>query len=167
MYSIKEVQAMDYLLKRLQYNGLLEQITGENSELKLVIIYNNKYIFGDFINYQKGTIQQYEFNGPFVYEVIHYYNQSIEMFTQLWELFCERYFPRNSTSTFKRIEDLSVLLELLSTHIKSVDISNNSTPLRPLIINVNYFSNEPGPDFLYLVEKQIDVISIVQVQKEN
>ena len=56
MYTVKEAQAMDYLLKRMQYNGLLKQITGENSELKLVVEYNNKYISGDFINYQSGIV---------------------------------------------------------------------------------------------------------------
>ncbi|MGR5984177.1 hypothetical protein ACUC2M_00790 [Bacillus cytotoxicus] len=48
MYSFKEAQAMDYLLKKLHYNGLLEKITGNTSELKLVIVFNNQYISGGF-----------------------------------------------------------------------------------------------------------------------
>ncbi len=162
MYSLKEVQAMDYLLKRMQYNDLLKQITGENSELRLVIECNNKYISGDFINYQSGSIKQYEFKGPYEYENTIYHNQSIEVFNQLWKSFCDNYLPNNHSTTFKRNKDLSVLLELLFKHIKTIDVLSSSIPLRPIIINVDYLNNELGPDFLYLGGKEIDVISIVQ-----
>lgn len=162
MYTVKEAQAMDYLLKRMQYNGLLKQITGENSELKLVVECNNKYISGDFINYQSGIVKQFEFNGPYEYENMIYNNRSIEVFNQLWESFCDNYLPNNHSFIFKRNEDLSVLLEVLFTHIKAVDISNSTIPLRPVIMNIDYLNNEVGPIFLYLGEKEIDIVSIVQ-----
>lgn len=167
MYTVKEAQAMDYLLKRMQYNGLLKQITGENSELKLVVECNNKYISGDFINYQSGIVKQFEFNGPYEYENMTYNNQSIEVFNQLWKSFCNHYLPNNHSATFKRNEDLSVLLEVLFKHVKTVDISNSTIPLRPLIMNIEYLNNELGASFLYLGEKEIDIVSIVQKETES
>ncbi|MGI2733218.1 hypothetical protein [Bacillus cytotoxicus] len=91
MYSFKEAQAMDYLLKKLHYNGLLEKITGNTSELKLVIVFNNQYISGDFIKFQEGSIEQYEVDGSHDYEKVKYNNKEFSAYYKLWSSFCEKY----------------------------------------------------------------------------
>ncbi|MFJ7827597.1 hypothetical protein [Psychrobacillus sp. NPDC096623] len=166
MYSLIEAQAMDYLLKRMQYNGLLQQITGNDSELKLVISLNNRYMSGDFFKYQQGNIEQYEITGPFGYEKLIYNNRSIEPFTELWSSFCDNYLPRNHTSIIKGIMDLTVLLQLLIDHVKIAEFPDVAIPLRPVFLNIGYFNNEKGLDFLYLGNRTIEIVSIVKREFE-
>ena len=162
MYSLIEAQAMDYLLKRMHYEGLLQQITGKDSELKLVILLNNCYMSGDFFKYQQGYIEQYEINGPYEYEKMKYNNRSIEAFDELWSSFCEIYLPENRTWTFKKIMDLTVLLQLLIDHVKTTELSGAAIPLKSVFLNIDYFNNEQGPDFLYLGNRTIEILSIVK-----
>lgn len=162
MYLLKEAQAMDYLLKRMQYNGLLQQITGKDSELKLVISLNNHYMSGDFFIFHQGCIEQYEITGPYEYEKMFYNNSSIQPFAELWLSFCEKYLPRNHIGTIKRIMDLTVLLQLLIDHVKNAEITYNDIPLRPIFLNINYFNKENGPNFLYLGEQKVEIVSIIK-----
>jgi len=162
MYSLIEAQAMDYLLKRMQYNGLLKQITGNDNELKLVILLNNSYMSGDFFKYQQGYIEQYEITGPYEYEKLIYSNRSIEPFTELWSSFCDNYLPRNHTATIKSITDLTVLLQLLIDHVKTAEFPDVAIPLRPVFLNIGNFNNEKGLNFLYLGNRSIEIVSIVK-----
>ncbi|MEM5603545.1 hypothetical protein ACQVPW_29565 [Bacillus cereus] len=165
MYSLKEAQAMDYLLKKLHYNGLLEHITGNKSELKLVIAINNRYMSGDFIMFQNGSIEQYEIVGPYDYEKVYYNNQSCSTYAKLWSSFCDKYLPTGSGYRFKRILDLTVIFDLLNEMVGRISFVNESIPLRPIFMNIEYFNEENGPEFLYLGNQQIEIVSIMEREK--
>lgn len=164
MYSLKEAQAMDYLLKKIQYNGLLEQITENKSELKLVISHNNCYISGDFFTFQRGLIEQNEVNG-YEYDKMTYNSKALSTYSILWSLFCEKYLPAGQSYNFKRILDLTVIFEVLDEIVRSVSFTNETIPLRPVLKNIGYFNKNLGPDFLYLRNKEIDIVSIVKREK--
>ncbi|KAB2460943.1 hypothetical protein F8160_02380 [Bacillus sp. CH126_4D] len=165
MYSIQEAQAMDYLLKKLHYNGLLEHITRDKNELKLVIAINNRYISGDFIMFQKGSIEQYEIVGSYEYEKVYYNNQSFTIYAKLWSSFCNKYLPTGSNYRFKQILDLTVIFDLLNEIVGTISFVNEPIPLRPVFMNIEYFNEEKGPEFLYLGSQQIEIVSIMKREK--
>ncbi|EPC8422636.1 hypothetical protein ORL62_21815 [Bacillus cereus] len=165
MYSVAEAQAMDYLLKKLHYRGLLDHITGNKSELKLVIAINNCYISGDFIMFQKGSIEQYEIVGPYDYEKVYYNNQSFSTYAKLWSSFCDKYLPRGSDYIFKQISDLTVIFHFLNEIVRTIPFVNEPLPLRPVFMNIEYFNEEKGPKFLYLGNQPIEIVSITEREK--
>lgn len=162
MYSSGEAQAMDYLLKKLHYKELLQQIIGNESELKLVIAFNNSYMSRNFIKFQKGSIEQYEIVDSYDYEKLYYSNQSISTHVELWSLFCEKYLPRRESYSIKNISDLTVAFDPLNETVRAISFANEATSLRPLYMNIEYFNEEKGPNFLYLGNRQIEIVSIVK-----
>ncbi|MRC19105.1 hypothetical protein GH866_26415 [Bacillus thuringiensis] len=165
MYSLKEAQAMDYLLKKLHSNRFLEQITGNTSELKLVIAFNNQYISGDFIKFQKGSIEQYEIDGSYDYEKVKYNNTAFPAYHKLWSSFCDKYIANGSGYKFRQILDLTVIFDLLNEMVETIPFANESIPLRPVFMNIEYFNEEKGPKFLYLGNQKIEIISIMKREK--
>ncbi|PGN46110.1 hypothetical protein CN962_21010 [Bacillus cereus] len=165
MYSLKEAQAMDYLLKKLHYNGLLEKITGNTSELKLVMVFNNQYISGDFIRFQEGSIEQYEIDGSHDYEKVKYNNKEFSAYHKLWASFCEKYIAGGSGYHFRQILDLTVIFDVLNEMVETISFANESIPLRPVFMNIEYFNEEKGPKFLYLRNQKIEIISIMKREK--
>ena len=46
--------------------------------------------------------------------------------------------------------------------MKNAEITYNDIPLRPVFLNINYFNKENGPNFLYLGEQKVEIVSIIK-----
>lgn len=68
---------------------------------------------------------------------------------------CEKYLPRGESYSIKNILDLTVIFDLLNETVRTISFANETTSLRPFFLNIEYFNEEKGTNFLYLGNRQI------------
>ncbi|MGN7479680.1 hypothetical protein ACTHOQ_17810 [Solibacillus silvestris] len=160
--SLCEAQVMDYLLKKLQYRGFIKKLTEDNSsELKWMIYYKNNLIKTDFVDLKDGSLVQKNYLGPYDYELTTYYEPQIQLFTQAWTLFFEKYFTSRSIGQFENLEELAILFEMLLYTVKEMNIQTNNDFLRPELKNVIFNDSSSPLEFIYLERfEDIDIISL-------
>lgn len=160
--SLYEAQVMDYLLKKLQYRDLIKRVTKDSScELKWVIHYKSNLIKADFVDLNDGVLVQKNYLGPYEYEQTTYYEPQIQLFTQAWTLFCEKYFTNSSIGHFENITELAILFEMLLNTVKAMNVQIENDFLRPELKNVIFNDQSSRLDFIYLNRfEEIDIVSL-------
>ncbi|MGG1166292.1 MULTISPECIES: hypothetical protein [Bacillus cereus group] len=59
----------------------------------------------------------------------------------------KEYLPRGQSYSIKRILDLTVIFDLLNEMVRTIYFANESIPLRPVFMNIEYFNEEKGRIF--------------------
>lgn len=160
--SLYEAQVMDYLLKKIQYRNLLKGLTKDKIyELKWVIYYKNNLLKVDFVDLKDGLLVQKNYLGAYEYDRMTYYESQYPILSQVWSVFCKKYFLEYSIGQFGNLDELSILFEMLYTTVKEMDIQIEDAFLRPILKNVIFIEQSSCLDFIYLdYIEEIDIVSL-------
>jgi hypothetical protein len=160
--SLCEAQVMDYLLKKLQYRDFIKKMTEDSSsELKWVIHYKSNLIKAHFVDLNNGELVQKNYLGPYEYEQTTYYEPQIQLFTQAWALFFEKYFTSHSIGQFENLKEPAILFEMLFNTVKEMNFQIENDFLRPELKKVIFNNQSSRLDFIYLDRfEDIDIVSL-------
>lgn len=164
MYSIEQLQALDYLLKRIT-NEKPNALFGKN--LKLVVEINNSFWYGDFIQLDGNLAFQLciEDDGD-ISRVSYspYGNNSPTLLHKIWETYSKETTNNHFFSNpFKKMDDLPLLFNSLCRLITLAEITaEDSKPFHPYLYNAKSIDRDLSLPFINLADEKIKLISIVE-----
>ncbi|MBA9026815.1 MULTISPECIES: hypothetical protein [Bacillaceae] len=158
MYSVQQLQALDYLLKRVITNG---EFNFYRRDLKFVINYKDVLYTGDFLQmngssaYQSfidddGEVEQYRFSP----------DKGTKLLIDIWQSYLEE-ITRLFLNPFKRINDIPLLYNTLIKILNMAELDEESSPFYPYLLNVRTLDNTIQLPFLDLTGELVKIVSIV------
>lgn len=164
MYKIQELQAIDFLLKKLLSSNS-SNFYGKN--LKFVIEFKGSYWYGDFINFKDGSASQFfvEVDGDVDYT--RFYSKGLEA-TPIFKKILEAYEKKTQNlNPFLKISTLDLLFKTLLDLVDSTDINSDDSPIYPYLLNAHSLDNKLRLPFLRMSPQDINVVSLIEVPTEN
>ncbi|MES1045144.1 hypothetical protein BLX88_06075 [Bacillus obstructivus] len=159
MYTVQQMQALDYLLKRI----LLESnYPFYEKNLKLVISYNNKLWYGDFVQMDGVFTFQYFIDDIGDIEKVRFspnYDNSA-LFKSIWDSYQET-ISRNNL--FKKINDPTMLFNSLLRILNYADINDEFSPFYPYLLNAKTLKGSLELPLINLEDTDIELVSIIEV----
>lgn len=164
MYSITELQVLDYLLKRITN---LNDLPLFEKDLKLVIELNSSYWYGDFIQMESRQPFQKQIDSGGDLGKKYFYLDNLRdnaPIAKTWKIFAE-YAELNNffSNPFLRIDDLPLLLIELLKLLDQADVKNETSKLYPYFLNANCLENEMYFPFIHLGNEKYKIVSIIEV----
>lgn len=167
MYSIQQLQAMDYLLKKeiIQNNGF-SPFFGKN--LKLLVQFNSDLWYGDFIRLNNGQPYEMIIDGSGSTERCNLYRDGANksaVFSSVWDAYItSEVITKGWSNPFKSINDLALLCNTLVEIVGTAKLPADSTPLLPCLHNaVNFKDKEVRLPFIQIGSQTVELISIIEV----
>ncbi|MGN7471267.1 hypothetical protein [Brevibacillus sp. SAFN-007a] len=166
MYSVEQLQALDYLLKRITRE---DSFAMYNKNLKLVIEFNNLLWYGDFIEIDgRGASQLFiDDAGRIVRDTFYPTgNNAASPFKQIWDSFVALAVKADDQwwgNPFNRITDLPLLFETLIQILERADISVGCSAFRPYLLNAQAVDGTLRLPFINLGEEKIKLVSIIEL----
>ncbi|MEC1744157.1 hypothetical protein [Schinkia azotoformans] len=168
MYSIQQLQALDYLLKR---------ITNESSfalyqkNLKLVVEINNSLWYGDFVQTKDSYATQLFIDdvGDIEYDSFSATGSNAAfILKKIWDSFYKMATKDNSRfwiNPFQKITDLPLLFETLTKVLNSTEMDEDRSPFHPYLLNAKSLDGNIQLPFINLTGEQIKLKSIIEIEK--
>ncbi|OAT71304.1 hypothetical protein [Parageobacillus thermoglucosidasius] len=162
MYSVQQLQALDYLLKR---------ITSEPSypvfkkNLKLVIEVHNQYWYGDFVQLDGTRAFQLFIDNSGDVEKVSLSpadSNAVNILTKIWKAYSFTA-KTNWSNPFEKINNLPLLFEALTKILDRTDITNEDSPFSPYLFNAKLINSNVTLPFINLGEEKIKLISLIEV----
>lgn len=159
MYTVQQMQALDYLLKRI----LLESNShfyGKN--LKLVISYNNKLWYGDFVQMDGVFAYQYYIDdiGDIEKHRFSPNNDNSTLFKSIWDSYKGTISKNNP---FIKIDDPTMFFNLLLRILNYADINDAISPFYPYLLNAKTLKGSLELPLINLEDTDIELVSIIEV----
>jgi hypothetical protein len=165
MYSVQQLQALDYLLKRITSDSSYPLF---QKNLKLVIEINNQYWYGDFVQLD-GTraFQLFIDNSGDVEKVTlsPADSNASNILKKVWKAYSST-ITTNWSNPFKKINNLPLLFESLTKILDRADITNEDSPFSPYLFNAKLINSNITLPFINLGEEKIKLISLIEVDDE-
>ena len=165
MFTVEQLQAMDYLLKRITLNDSYALF---DKKLHLVVEINNKYWFGDFVKMNKSIPQENFIDDSGDIESVSFYatgsNRTV-LLSNTWDAYISAAEPRYDfdSNPFKTMDDLSLLLDSLKRIMARVELPDNCSPFRKQLHNVKSLDGSMQLPFIDLSDTQLNLVSIIEV----
>ncbi len=167
MFTIQEMQAMDYLLKWLLKQDRFPFV---DKNLKLVINVHGTNWTGDFINYSKGDVQQFYIDDAGDVENCWLYSTGSNA-TAVFHKIRETYNMQMSNlpygNPFAKINNLSLLFNTLTKLVRLAEIEKDDSPVYPYLLNAKSLDGKLELPFINLDGETIAVVSIVELKDER
>ncbi|MEV2910508.1 hypothetical protein ABNF65_18290 [Paenibacillus larvae] len=165
MYTIQELQGLDYLLKTIakQKTYALYQ-----RNLKLVIELNNSYWYGDFVEMENEQVKQLYIDhlGEIGIEP-HSVQLGTTILKKIWEAFHTtlKEMPRSQFdhNPFYDLDNLPLLFDTIVKVLTEARITDVSTPLRPYMLNAHTIDGKQRLPFINLEGGRIKLVSIIDI----
>lgn len=165
MYSVQQLQALDYLLKRLVNDS---SFAIHKKNLKLVIAVNNSLWHGDFIQMDSVYVKQLSIDdsGDIEYDRFSATSSNaITLLKNIWDTFVSKTTSTSHWSNpFRRIDNLPLLFEILLKILNDTDIPDDPSPFHPYLLNAKSLDDNISLPFMNLQGEQIKLISIIEVE---
>ncbi|ASA20932.1 hypothetical protein B9T62_09130 [Paenibacillus donghaensis] len=167
MYSVQQLQACDFILKRIIYDHTSPLF---EKKLKLVIEFKGTFWYGDFVDFDGRRVSQDKIaeDGevfPLKYSIPG--NEELPLMNKLWSYYANVAMPANRsdfwTNPFTQIKSLPLLFDRL------VAILNTSTEDEPVSVLFPYLFNAKSVDkkielpFINLENEVINLVSIIEI----
>ncbi|MCE0453036.1 hypothetical protein [Brevibacillus sp. AF8] len=167
MYSVTQLQAMDYILKRIT---LEESYPFFRKNLKLVVEINGSFWYGDFIQMDGLAAKQLFIDDSGEIECDKFYptgSNAITLLKQIWDAYVTA--AKNETNPFwnnpfRSINDLSLLFEALTRILDLSNIVEDSSPFNPYFLNAHTLDGTLQLTFINLNSAKIKLVSIIEVK---
>ncbi|MGF9822561.1 hypothetical protein ABE430_20405 [Brevibacillus agri] len=166
MYSVEQLQALDYLLKRITRE---DSFAFYNKNLKLVVEYKNMLWYGDFLEMDGSTASQLFIGDDGLIERERYYptgSNAISPFKQIWDSFVALAVKADKhwwSNPFKKITDLPLLFETLIKILERADIPDGCSAFRPYLLNAQTVDGTLRLPFINLGGEKIQLVSIIEL----
>lgn len=159
MYSIKQLQGMDYLLKKMTRTNSFKVF---QKDIKMVVKIDGELWYGDFLNYGSHYVMQHyidDFGG----EEYKNYDPSNEedVLKPTWNKYSDSaHFFHNP---FQRTDNLSLIYYHLTMLIESIPYDNFETPFYPYLFNATLVKDKIIQLPFIKISDYIPVISLIEV----
>lgn len=163
MYIVQQLQAADYLLKKLRFNNSLSF----TNDLKLVIRLNNSFWYGDFIEVERTKAVQSEIR-EFPEVSKHYYSSSdvspVEALRKISTAYSDN---KNdfSPKPFINIDDLNLLFNELLKLLENSNILREDSPFFPYLLNATSLDGKQELPFINLGDDIVQLISLMEIKE--
>lgn len=163
MYTIQQLQAADYLLKKILNDNISPF---KEKDLKIVIELNGVYWYGDFVNFKDGYPIQYfiEGDGDVNYTRFSWNDSNA---TKLFKKTMDTYHRETRArafhiNPFKRISTLDLMFHTIFKLIDLSDIEPDDSPINPYLLNAHSLDRKQHLPFINLENQQIKVVSLIE-----
>jgi|GEM_PF-2129964 len=169
MYSVQQLQALDYLLKKLtSHYSTNKFLNGKN--LKFVVELNNTYWYGDFVQIDKNKNfiqEQVDQSGDISTDrlYISHLPHIVKISESLTQFAKGENNPYYWTNPLQTLKSLPLLFQILTNILKDAEPVEDNTEslLYPYLLNPRSFDGKKL-DFINLShEEQIKLVSIIEV----
>ncbi|MEK4196160.1 hypothetical protein NYE59_23985 [Paenibacillus sp. FSL L8-0323] len=167
MYSIEQLQACDFILKRIINDN---QYPFFQKNLKLVIEVNGVLWSGDFINFDGRRISQdtIDEDGDVLQQ---YYsvpgNNELPLVNKTWSYYANIIKPTTPdpfwTNPFRRIVSLPLLFDKLIMILNTTKEDEMKSPLFPYLLNAKTLDNKLTVPFINLSNEKLKLVSIIEI----
>ncbi|WP_311847765.1 hypothetical protein [Paenibacillus larvae] len=168
VYTVQQLQALDFLVKTITNHN---SYTLYNKNLKLVIELNNSYWYGDFIEMENRQVRQpyIDHLGDIEYEYFHSHlggnpttilKQISEAFSRKLESFQTKY---SDHSPLTKLNNLPLFYETIVKTLDEAEITEESTPFRPYLLNAHTIDGNSHLPFINLEGEKIKLVSIMEI----
>lgn len=168
MYTIQQLQAADFILKKILKNN---DFPFKESELKLVIELNGTYWYGDFLNIKDRSPIQYfiEDDGGVDYTRLYAEgNNATLIFKKIQDTYSkEAIRPNFYTNPFRKITTIDLLFNTIFKLIKLADIQPDDSPIYPYLLNAKSLDGRLELPFINIDSEKVKVISLIEVPNQN
>jgi hypothetical protein len=164
MYSVQQLQALDYLLKR---------ITSDSSSpffrknLKIVIDVNNSFWYGDFVQFDSYYVHQLFIDDDGDVNPVRMSptgNDAPIVLKKVWEIYvASSRNPAFWTNPFHRMSDLPLLLNTIMKIVDRSEITEDDSPIYPYLLNAKSVSSNSSLPLINLEGTKIRVISLIEI----
>lgn len=166
MLTIYELQAADYFIKKFLND---KDFPFHNKDLKFVIEVNNQFWYGDFVNFNSGTIEQRFIDNGGEVELMRFSSDS-QSATSLLKKVRDTYaheVEKTFYNPFRQIDELPILFETIFKLITLADIQPEDSPIRPHLLNAKSLDGKLELPFINLENQPIIVVSLIEVTIES
>lgn len=167
MYSIEQLQAFDFLLKKIIQN---KNHAISNKNLKLVIEVNNRLWYGDLIEMNGSQASQLyiddigEIESVWIY---HTGDNASHVVKETWDAYCSiiaKYQTNFYQNPFKEMDNLPLLFHTLKRIIDKVDIPKDTSPFYPYLLNAHSLDDKYQLPFIDLSsQSQFNLVSLIEL----
>lgn len=157
LYSVEQLQAVDYLLKRTQ--------TSRQVDLKLVIDCNNTFWYGDFVQLKGNRLQQdlIEYDGV---DSLHSYDLStIPLAYSLFKSYIAYREQPFCISPLENPTNLSTTYIFINNLLKEINPKKSDNPLYPFLFNARTLDGKCQLPFLNLEGEKLNFVSIIEANE--
>lgn len=164
MYTVQQLQAADYLLKKL-IDGDLSPFSDIN--IKFVIDLNGTFWIGDFIQYKDGAPIQFFIHDDGDVEYTRFYSDGTNattIFKKIMDTY--RFETRKGefyTNPFRNINTLELLFNTLLKLVNLAVIQVEDSPIYPYLLNAKSLDGKLELPFINLENQSINVVSLIEV----
>lgn len=167
MYSVQQLQALDYLLKRITLENTYP-FYGKN--LKLLVEINGAYWHGDFIQMDGLSAKQLFIDDSGDIECDKFYptgNNAISLLKQIWDTYVAA--AQNEsipfwTNPFRFIDNLPLLFDSLIKILNMTKFVENTSPFHPYLLDAHTLDGTLHLPFINFGDEKIKLVSIVEIR---
>lgn len=167
MYSVEQLQALDYLLKRIT---LVDSYPVFRKNLKLVVEINNSFWYGDFLQMDGVSAKQLFIDDSGDVECDKFYatgSNANALLKQIWDTYVGA--ARNElnpfwTDPFRRIDNLPLLFEALTRILDLTKFVEDSSPFHPYLLDAHSLDGTLHLPFINLKDEKVKLVSIIEVK---
>lgn len=162
MLTIYELQAADYFVKKFLND---KDFPFYNKDLKFVIEVNNQFWYGDFVNFNNGTIEQMFIDNYGEVDLMRFYSNS-QNATSLLKKVRDTYsneVKKYFSNPFRQIKALPILFEAIFKLIELADIQPEDSPIRPYLLNAISIDGKLELPFINIENQSINVVSLIEI----
>ncbi|KMY49610.1 hypothetical protein [Peribacillus loiseleuriae] len=158
MYTVQQLQALEYLLKRISANN---KFNFYRRELKLVIEYKGTLYTGDFLQMSSSfAYQNYIDDEGEVDQVRFSPDRGSKILNDIWQIYL-REVNRLFYNPFKHINDIPLLFNTLVKILETAEIDDESSPFYPYLLNARSIDNTINLPLINLDGEKIKLVSII------
>jgi hypothetical protein len=164
MYTVQQIQAADYLLKRLRYQlGNDSEILSKNFQF-VINAYNNLWS-GDFVYIERTDIVYESLQADGYVDKSYLYSND-----QNWHLIrksmdsLNKFLPKGSfyRNPFQSIKSPDQLHKIIFEIVENAEIVSSDSPLPPYLFNPVPLNSAVAMPFIFLGNEKYQVVSIVE-----
>ncbi|ALA12456.1 hypothetical protein ABNB59_14760 [Paenibacillus larvae] len=168
MYTIQQLQALDFLVKSItKTNGYALY----QRNLKLVIELNNSYWYGDFVEMENRQVRQLYIDHLGDIECDSYHardgNKPTTILKQISETFDKTLegLPKSNfgRNPFTKLDNLPLFFETIVKVLSEAKITEVPTPFRPYLLNAHTIDGKFHLPFIDLENERIKLVSIIDI----
>ncbi|WP_440894936.1 hypothetical protein ACS127_10190 [Amphibacillus sp. Q70] len=162
MNSIQELQAFDFLLKKITQN---KSFAISSKNLKVVLSINGTLWTGDLVQFNGRYLVQSHIDSDGDIDRHSYNSTAIKFIKEVMDKFNQETQPDHFfINPFKSLTELPLLFEAIYEIIKLSEIDQSGTnPLRKMLYNASCLNNNVEIPFYDLTNEAVKLISIIEV----
>jgi len=165
MYSVEQLQAVDYLLKKITR---VRRYPFYEKNLKLVVMINDSFWYGDFVQFDDSQAYQMYIDDDGDVEKNTLYatggNASVVL-KQIWDVYIDVVEGvASSSNPFKNINTLPLFFETLLKLLDRTEIVEGSSPFHPYLLNANSLDGRMTLPFINLEGGTIKIVSLIEIK---